>query len=56
MHISVTDAKAKLFELARRAMEGEEVIITRNGRRVAQLVPMEARDGEHKHSALKAQD
>ena len=41
MEVSVTDAKAKLFELARRAMAGEEVIITRNGRPVAQLCPVE---------------
>ena len=33
------DAKSKLSQLIRRAEEGEEVILARNGRPVAKLVP-----------------
>lgn len=37
---SVADAKAGLPRLIDRALEGEEVIITRHGRPVAELRPM----------------
>lgn len=35
MEISITDAKAKLTDLVRKAEEGEEVILTRHGKPVA---------------------
>lgn len=38
MQISVTDAKAQLTDLVRRAEAGEEVVLTRHGREVARLV------------------
>ena len=37
--VSVADAKNHLSELLRLAAEGERVVITRNGKPVAQLVP-----------------
>ena len=39
MRISVSDAKAQLTELVRRAEAGEEVILTRHGREAVRLVP-----------------
>ena len=35
--VSMTDAKARLSELAERATSGEDVIITRRGRPIARL-------------------
>ena len=40
MQISVTDAKAKLNELVRRAEAGDEIILTRDGQATVQLVPV----------------
>jgi prevent-host-death family protein len=37
MRISVSDAKAQLTELVRRAEAGEEVVLTRHGRDVARI-------------------
>jgi prevent-host-death family protein len=39
MDVSVADAKNHLSELLRSVAEGERVVITRNGKPVAQLVP-----------------
>ena len=39
MHVSVSDAKAQLTELVRRAEAGEEIVLTRRGRPAARLVP-----------------
>lgn len=43
MRISVTEAKAQLTDLVRRAEAGEEVILTRHGQPAARLVPAKAR-------------
>jgi prevent-host-death family protein len=40
MEITVSDAKALLSELVRRAEYGEDVVLTRHGRAVARLVPV----------------
>ena len=40
MQISVTDAKAQLTELVRRAEAGEQVVLTRHGRPVVRLAPV----------------
>ena len=37
MEIPVSDAKAKLTELVRRAEAGEEIVLTRNGKVVARI-------------------
>lgn len=42
MRISVSDAKAQLTELVRRAEAGEEVVLTRHGHAVARLAPIKA--------------
>ena len=39
--INVSDAKARFSELVERAADGEEVTITKRGRPVARLVPVE---------------
>lgn len=38
MQISVTDAKAQLTDLVRRAEAGEDIVLTRHGQEVARLV------------------
>lgn len=40
MQISVTEAKAQLTELVRRAEAGNEVILTRHGQAAVRLVPV----------------
>lgn len=42
MQISVTNAKAQLTELVRRAEAGDEVVLTRHGRPVVRLAPVKA--------------
>lgn len=39
MKVSVYEAKSKLSQMINRALEGEEVIITRNGEETVKLVP-----------------
>ena len=41
MRISVSDAKAQLTDLVRRAEGGEEVVLTRHDQEVVRLVPVE---------------
>jgi prevent-host-death family protein len=43
MYISVTDAKAQLTDLVRRAEAGEEVILTRHGHAAVRFVPVVAK-------------
>jgi prevent-host-death family protein len=40
MEISVTDAKAQLTELVRRAEAGDEIVLTRHGHPAVRLVPV----------------
>jgi prevent-host-death family protein len=40
MEVSVSDAKAQLTELVRRAEDGDEVILTRHGQAVVRLIPI----------------
>jgi prevent-host-death family protein len=40
MEVNIYAAKTQLSSLVRRAAEGEEVVITRNGEPVARLVPV----------------
>jgi prevent-host-death family protein len=42
MH-NMHDAKTHLSQLAERASKGEEIVIARNGRALAKLVPIEGR-------------
>jgi prevent-host-death family protein len=41
MEIAVSEAKARLTDLVRRAEAGDEVILTRHGRHAVRLVPVE---------------
>jgi prevent-host-death family protein len=43
VQISVTDAKAQITDLVRRAEAGEEVVLTRFGKAVVRLVPVAPR-------------
>ena len=43
MDVSIAEAKNRLSQLVRAAESGESVVITRNGRPVAQLMPAPAR-------------
>ena len=40
MEVSVSDAKARITDLVKRAEAGEEVVLTRFGKAVAKLVPV----------------
>jgi prevent-host-death family protein len=40
MTISVSEAKAQLTELVRRAEAGEDIVLTRHGQAVVRLVPV----------------
>jgi prevent-host-death family protein len=44
MRISVTDAKAQLTELVRRAEQGDEIVLTRHGHAAVRLVPVNSRE------------
>jgi len=40
MKVSVYEAKSKLSQMINKALEGEEVIITRNGKDTVKLIPV----------------
>ena len=52
MKISVSDAKAQLTDLVRRAEAGDEVILTRHGHAAVRLVPVKARADAKSRRAL----
>ena len=55
MRVSVTEAKAQLTELVRRAEAGDEVILTRHGHAVVRLAPVKvATDGKSRRALLEA--
>ena len=56
MRISVSDAKAQLTELVRRAEGGEEVVLTRHGREVARIAAVKSRrlDAVGRRAVLEA--
>jgi len=55
VQISVTDAKAQLTELVRRAEAGDEIVLTRHGQPAARLVPiMAVRDRKSRRAVLEA--
>ena len=43
MNIPISEAKARLTDLVRRAEAGDEVILTRHGRPVVRLAPLAGR-------------
>ena len=55
MELSVTEAKARLTELVRRAEAGEEVLLTRHGQPAVRLTPAKLRpDAEKRRAAIAA--
>ena len=52
MEVSVSDAKAQISDLVRRAEEGEEVILTRFGQPVAKITPIAPRPTRAEKRAL----
>jgi prevent-host-death family protein len=48
MKVSVYEAKSKLSQMINAALDGEEVVITRNGKETVKLVP--ATNGDTKNS------
>ena len=52
MHISLSDAKAKLTDLVRRAEAGDEVILTRHGQPAARIIPVETKPTRARKRAL----
>lgn len=55
MELSVTEAKARLTELVRRAQAGEEVLLTRHGQPAVRLTPAVRRpDADTRRAAIAA--
>lgn len=55
MKISVTEAKAQLTELVRRAEAGDEIVLTRHGLAAVRLVPVKAApDAKTRRAVLDA--
>ncbi|MES1975918.1 MAG: type II toxin-antitoxin system prevent-host-death family antitoxin [Pseudomonadota bacterium] len=55
MEISVSEAKALLTDLVRRAEAGDEVILTRHGQPAVRLVPVQGKPSrDEKRAALLA--
>ena len=54
MQVPVSEAKAQLTELVRRAESGEEIVLTRRGKAAVRLVPEQAkRDPEELKRLMK---
>ena len=51
--VGVFEAKNRLSALIEKARRGEDVVITRNGKPVARLIAMEARDVEKSRRAAE---
>jgi prevent-host-death family protein len=54
MQVSVSDAKAQLTDLVRRAEAGDEVILTRHGHAAVRLVAVSAAPNKKTRKALLA--
>lgn len=52
MRVTVSEAKAQLTELVRRAEAGEEVVLTRHGHSAVRLVPMLAKPTREQKAAV----
>lgn len=52
--ISATEAKARLAALLSDVERGETVMITRHGKPVARLIPLETDEGERRLQAVQA--
>ena len=54
MQLPVSDAKARLTDLVRRAEAGEEVVLTRHGHAVVRLVAIHARPSARSRAEILA--
>jgi prevent-host-death family protein len=52
MQLAISDAKARLTDLVRRAEAGEEVVLTRHGHAVVRLVAMRAKPSAKNRAKL----
>ena len=52
-HVSIREAKDRLPALLREVEEGEHIVITRNGRPVAEVVPHKRKKGGLDYAALE---
>ena len=52
MNIPVSDAKALLTDLVRRAEHGEDIVLTRHGRAVVRLIPIMHRPNQADRRAI----
>lgn len=53
MQVTVTQAKAKLAELVKRAEDGEEIVLTRHGHEIVRLVAVKRlADVQHRRSII----
>ncbi|MGH6873264.1 MAG: type II toxin-antitoxin system Phd/YefM family antitoxin [Rhizomicrobium sp.] len=52
MRVTVTEAKAQLTELVRRAEAGEDVVLTRHGHSAVKLVPVASTPTREERSAI----
>ena len=55
MDVSIAEAKNQLSRLVRAAESGEDIVITRNGRPVAQLVPASTKRRKVKLGGMRGQ-
>lgn len=52
MELAITEAKARLTDLVRRAEAGEEIVLTRHGHAVVRLVAMHAKTSAKSRAEL----
>ena len=52
MQLAITEAKARLTDLVRRAEAGEEIVLTRHGHAVVRLVAMHAKTSAKSRAEL----
>lgn len=52
MRVAVSEAKAQLTELVRRAEAGEEIVLTRHGKAAVRLAPVRAAQTPEERAAL----
>ena len=54
-YVNIADAKARLSELVEKAANGEEILIARDHKPVARLVPVDRARGPRKPGSAKGQ-
>jgi prevent-host-death family protein len=53
MNVPISEAKARLTDLVRRAEAGDEVVLTRHGRPVVRLAPVAGRPASERNTTLE---